>query len=88
MATGVDVDRHELALALLEAGQPPESFQLPGVHEHVPVPDECWFLRQAGPRWEIGAYGRGRYEVRESFDTEAAACACLFEVLVGAAPPE
>ncbi|MDI1462259.1 hypothetical protein QEZ54_14915 [Catellatospora sp. KI3] len=82
------MERHELVLALLEAGQPPESFQVPGVHEHVPVPAGCWFLRQAGPRWEIGVYGQDRYDVREAFDSEAAACACLFEVLVGVPPLE
>ncbi|MBV1850437.1 hypothetical protein [Catellatospora tritici] len=80
------MERHELVLALLESGQPPESFQIPGVHEYLPPHTEFWFLRQAGPRWEVGAYARGEYEVRESFDSETAACACLFEVLVGTPP--
>ena len=61
------MDRHELALALLTTGQPPESFQLAGVHEHVPVPTDFWFLRPAPDgRWEIGSYERGSYD-----DTEA-----------------
>ncbi|GAA1414562.1 hypothetical protein ACFQZ4_41065 [Catellatospora coxensis] len=76
-------DRHVLVTALLETGQPPESFQVPGVHEHVPIPTDFWFLRPAGERWEIGSYERGVYDVREILDTEAAACTRFYEVLTG-----
>jgi hypothetical protein len=78
------VDRYELRSALLAAGLPPESFQLTDVHEHTPIPTDFWFLRPAtGGRWEIGAYERGGYEVRETFDTEGAAGARLYEILTG-----
>lgn len=77
------MDRHELRTALLAAGLPPESFQLAGVHEHVPIPPDFWFLRPGpGGRWEIGAYERGLYDVREVFTTEAAACVRFYEILV------
>jgi hypothetical protein len=76
------VDRHELRTALLAAGLPPESFQLAGVHEHVPIPLDFWFLRPGSDgRWEIGAYERGVYDVREVLATEDAACARLYRIL-------
>ena len=49
---------------LLAAGLPPGSFQLAGVHESAPRPTDFWFVRPAGPRWEVGAYERGVWDVR------------------------
>jgi hypothetical protein len=76
-------DRHVLVTALLEAGQPPESFEVPGVHGHVPIPADFWFLRPAGARWELGHYERGVYDVREVADTEQAACTLFYELVTG-----
>ena len=76
-------DRHVLVTALLEAGQPPESFEVPGVHEHVPIPTDFWFLRPAGERWELGYYERGVYDVREVLPGEAAACTRFYELVTG-----
>ncbi|MEV0458576.1 hypothetical protein [Catellatospora methionotrophica] len=72
-----------LVTALLEAGQPPESFQVPGVHEHVPIPTDFWFLRPAGGGWELGYYERGVYDVREVLPAEAVACTRLYELVTG-----
>ncbi|MFG3710746.1 hypothetical protein [Micromonospora sp. NPDC047730] len=78
------MDRHEVRSALLATGMSPDAFELEGVHEHVPVPPDFWFLRRSsGGRWEIGAYERGRYDVRLVFDTEAEACAGLWRALTG-----
>lgn len=77
------MDRGQVRAALRAAGLPDESFQFPGVHESTPTPTDFWFLRPAGCGWEIGAYERGRYTVRERFATEAAACARLYTVLTG-----
>jgi len=77
-------DRWELRDALLAAGLPPDSFQLAGVHETVPLPTDFWFLRpSADGTWEIGPYERGTYEVREVHVFESAACAGLYRILVG-----
>ncbi|MEV4416564.1 hypothetical protein [Catellatospora sp. NPDC049609] len=76
-------DRHVLVTALLESGQPPESFQVPGVHEHVPIPTDFWFLRPAGDRWELGHYERGVHDVRETVDNEGVACTRFYELVTG-----
>ncbi|WP_280271288.1 hypothetical protein [Nocardia wallacei] len=78
------MDRRQLSAALLAAGLPPESFQIHGVHTHDPLPTDFWFLRP-GPSgdWEVGAYERGKYDVRERFSTEPAASACLYRSLTG-----
>jgi hypothetical protein len=83
------VDRYALRDALLAAGLPAGSFALAGVHEHVPVPPDFWFLRRAanGGGWEIGLYERGVHDVRQSFDTEEAACAGLYRALTGRPAP-
>lgn len=74
----------DLRDALLAAGQPPESFQLAGVHENVPLPTDFWFLRPTtAGRWEIGSYERGTYAVRETHDSVSAAGAALRRVLLG-----
>ncbi|BCJ59243.1 hypothetical protein [Micromonospora endophytica] len=82
------MNRHEVRDALLAAGLSPDAFELEGVHEHVPVPPDFWFLRRSTEGWEIGAYERGHYDVRQVFATEAAACAGLWTALTGRpAPP-
>ncbi|MER7416798.1 hypothetical protein ABT346_08435 [Micromonospora peucetia] len=82
------MDRHEVRDALLATGMSPDAFELEGVHEHVPVPPDFWFLRRSpGGRWEIGAYERGRYDVRLVFDTEEEACAALWRALTGRPAP-
>lgn len=58
---------------LLAAGLPPGSFQLAGVHETVPRPTDFWFVRPAGPGWEVGAYERGGWDVRAVVDSVPAA---------------
>jgi hypothetical protein len=79
-------DRRTLRAALLEAGVPPESFQLAGVHEHAPIPTDFWFVRPTpGGRWQIGAYERGVYDVREEFRTEAQACDRLYSIMMSGA---
>jgi hypothetical protein len=81
------VNRVALRDALLAAGVPPDSFQLPGVHDSTPLPTDFWFVRPSpdGP-WELGPYERGTYDVREILPTEAAACARLHQILLGVAP--
>ncbi|MEU5939149.1 hypothetical protein ABZ807_08140 [Micromonospora sp. NPDC047548] len=83
------MDRHEVRNALLTTGLSPDAFELEGVHEHVPVPPDFWFLRRSsGGRWEIGLYERGTRDVRQVFDTEEQACAGLWRALTGRpAPP-
>ena len=83
------MDRYALRDALRAAGRPPGSFQLEGVHQHVPVPTDFWFLRRTpdGHRWEIGAYERGVYDVRETHDTESSAGDRLYEILTGRSAP-
>ncbi|MEU5943889.1 hypothetical protein ABZ807_33180 [Micromonospora sp. NPDC047548] len=39
------MDRREVRNALLTSGLSPDAFELEGVHEHVPVPPDFWFLR-------------------------------------------
>jgi hypothetical protein len=39
------MDRRQQVKSLLAAGVPPQSFQLPGVHSHDPLPLDFWFLR-------------------------------------------
>lgn len=75
--------RRQLRDALLAAGLPPESFQIPGVHEASTLPTDFWFLREVAGSWELGSYERGSYDVRETHPTEAAACARLQEILTG-----
>ncbi|GGM43148.1 hypothetical protein GCM10011608_29810 [Micromonospora sonchi] len=82
------MNRQEVRDALLAAGLSPDAFELEGVHEHVPVPPDFWFLRRGPDGWEIGPYERGHYEVRQVFATEPAACAGLWTALTGRpAPP-
>lgn len=50
--------------SLLAAGAPPESFQLSGVHESVPLPPDFWFVRPSAAGWEVGSYERGVWDVR------------------------
>lgn len=80
------MNRLALRDALLDAGIPPDSFQLPGVHDSTPLPTDFWFLRPSVNGWEIGPYERGRFDVRETLPTEAAACARFHEILLGVAP--
>ncbi|MBB5915541.1 hypothetical protein BJY24_004453 [Nocardia transvalensis] len=79
------MDREQLGAALLAAGLPPESFQIPGVHTHDPLPTDFWFLRpgQPGTGWEVGAFERGKYDVRERFSSESDASAWLYRTLTG-----
>ena len=82
-----DVDRHPLRAPLLAAGLPPESFQLGGVHEHVPIPTDFWFLRPTPHgRWQVGSYERGVFDVRAEFHNEADACAWLHDIMLGRRP--
>ncbi|GAB3948897.1 hypothetical protein [Micromonospora vulcania] len=83
------MDRREVRDALLAAGLSPDAFEVQGVHEHAPVPPDFWFLRRSsGTGWEVGAYERGTYDVRQVFDTEQEACALLWRALTGRpAPP-
>ncbi|SCG61813.1 hypothetical protein [Micromonospora coxensis] len=82
------MDRHEVRNALMKAGISPDAFELAGVHEHVPLPPDFWFLRRsADGRWEIGAYERGVYDVRQTFDTEEDACGGLWHALTGRPVP-
>jgi hypothetical protein len=60
---------------LLAAGLPPGAFRIEGVHE--PPSTDFWFLRPAGPRWEVGAYERGRWDVRLATGSLPAAVAAL-----------
>ena len=82
------MDRHQVRAALLAAGLSPDAFELEGVHEHVPVPPDFWFLRRS-PRggWEIGLYERGVYDIRQRFDTEEEASAGLWTALTGRPAP-
>lgn len=81
------MDRPALRDALLAAGLPPESFQLVGVHEHVPTPTDFWFLRPTpNGRWQVGSYERGVFDVREEFGTETDACAWLYQIMLGRRP--
>lgn len=82
------MDRRELRNILLGTGLSPDSFALADVHEHVPLPTDFWFLRPAADgRWEIGLYERGAYDVRETHDTEDAACRALHHALTGHPAP-
>ncbi|XTZ13598.1 hypothetical protein ACQSSU_18935 [Micromonospora echinospora] len=82
------MDRHELRNILLHTGLSPEAFELQDVHEHVPLPPDFWFLRRAPDgRWEIGLYERGVHDVRETHDTEDAACRALHQALTGRPAP-
>ncbi|MGC4886131.1 hypothetical protein [Micromonospora sp. NBC_01392] len=82
------MDRHQVRAALLAAGLSPDAFALEGVHEHVPVPPDFWFLRRArAGGWEIGAYERGTYDVRQRFDTEEEAGDGLWRALTGRPAP-
>ncbi|MGC1211324.1 MAG: hypothetical protein WA890_08705 [Micromonospora sp.] len=82
------MDRHQVRGALLEAGLSPDDFELEGVHEHVPVPPDFWFLRHAPQGgWEIGLYERGVHDVRQRFDTEEDAGAGLYRALTGRPAP-
>jgi hypothetical protein len=82
------MDRRELRNVLLGSGLSPESFELQDVHEHVPVPPDFWFLcRASDGRWEIGLYERGVHDVRETHDTEDAACRALHQALTGRPAP-
>lgn len=82
------MDRCGLRNILLNSGLSPESFELAGVHEHVPVPPDFWFLRPtADGRWEIGLYERGVYDVRSTHDTEDAACRAFHRALTGRPAP-
>ncbi|MEH1164717.1 hypothetical protein V6V47_04950 [Micromonospora sp. CPCC 205539] len=83
------MDRRELRDALLTAGLSPEAFEVEGVHEHASVPTDFWFLRRSsGGGWEVGAYERGRYDVRQVFASEQEAAALLWRALTGRpAPP-
>ncbi|MFI7210460.1 hypothetical protein [Micromonospora maritima] len=82
------MDRHQVRAALFAAGLSPDAFELEGVHEHVPVPPDFWFLRRAAAEgWEIGLYERGTYDVRQRFATEEEACAGLFRALTGRPAP-
>ncbi|MEV4479928.1 hypothetical protein AB0K04_12970 [Micromonospora coxensis] len=83
------MNRHEVRNALMKAGLSPDAFELEGVHEHVPLPPDFWFLRRsAGGGWEIGLYERGTYDVRFGFDTEEEACAGLWRALTGRPAPD
>ena len=68
--------------ALLAAGAPPESFQLAGAHETVPLPTDFWFARPASPGWEVGSYERGTYEVRAVLPSVAEVESLLRRVVV------
>ncbi|MFI5782121.1 hypothetical protein [Nocardia sp. NPDC051570] len=80
------MDRRQLTVALLDAGLAPESFQIAGIHTHEPLPTDFWFLRPTPAGWEVGAFERGIYEVREHFDTESEATAWLYRTLTGHPP--
>lgn len=79
--TGPVADLAALRDDLLAAGLPPESFQLAGVHETTPLPTDFWFVRPAGPGWEVGAYERGAWDVRAVVGSVPAAGALLRSVL-------
>jgi hypothetical protein len=82
------MDREQLSAALLAAGLPLESFQIPGTHTHDPLPTDFWFLRPGpGGGWEVGAFERGKYDVRERFGSEPEAAAWLYRTLTGNEPP-
>ncbi|RDI63962.1 hypothetical protein [Nocardia pseudobrasiliensis] len=81
------MDRRQLTTALLEAGLPPESFQITGIHSHEPVPTDFWFLRPAPSGWDVGMFERGTYEVREHFPTEPEATAWLYQTMTGEPAP-
>lgn len=81
------MNRERLAAALLAAGLPPESFQIPGVHDADPPPTDFWFLRAGDGGWQVGAFERGVHDVRERFSDEAAAAAWMYRTLTGRPPP-
>ncbi len=82
------MDRHQLVKALLASGVPPQSFQVPGVYTHDPVPTDFWFLRPGeGGGSEVGYYERGSYDVRKRFDSEADAAAWMYHAITGRQPP-
>ncbi|MFG1796755.1 hypothetical protein [Nocardia sp. NPDC049149] len=80
------MDRKQLSAALLGAGLPPESFQIPGIHSHDQLPTDFWFLRPGSGGWEVGAFERGTYDVRERFRAESDATAWLYRALTGHSP--
>ncbi|MGS2806831.1 hypothetical protein [Nocardia sp. MW-W600-9] len=76
----------QLSDALADAGLPPGSYQIDGVHESDPLPTDFWFLRPGHDNgWEVGAYERGQFDVRARFDTESAAADWMLTTLTGAA---
>ncbi|WP_405114811.1 hypothetical protein OG559_10815 [Micromonospora sp. NBC_01405] len=82
------MDRYEVRGALLAAGLSPDAFEIEGVHEHVPVPPDFWFLRRSPDgRWEIGLYERGVHDVRQAYDSEQAAAGGLYAALTGRPAP-
>ncbi len=82
------MNRRRLADALIAAGLPAGAFQIAGVHESDPLPTDFWFLRPGNAAdWEVGAYERGSYDVRERFPTEADAARWMYTTMVGHPPP-
>lgn len=81
------MDRKQLVAALLEAGLPAQSFQIPGIHTHDPMPTDFWYLQPgAGGDWEVGSYDRG-FTIRGRFSSESEAAAWMYRVLTGRAAP-
>ncbi|MFC6014202.1 hypothetical protein [Nocardia lasii] len=77
------MNRRELSTALTDAGLPPDSFRIEGVHETDPVPTDFWFLRDSDNGWEVGSFERGTFDVRARFDTESAAADWMLSTLTG-----
>ncbi|MFE2728402.1 hypothetical protein [Kitasatospora sp. NPDC059327] len=79
------MDRHELLVALREAGVSSGSYglivsDLPSskyVQESIPV-----LVEHTDGRWAVEGWERGAHWTVASFDTEAEACAYLYAYLV------
>lgn len=87
------MDRTALVSALRAAGLPETVYWVEGVHEPAPLPPDFLYLRAARPAdgvggaggaWETGAYERGSWQPVARHDSEAAACAHLRHLLLGA----
>ncbi|GAA5057803.1 hypothetical protein [Nocardia callitridis] len=84
---GIAMDRKALAAELAAAGQPPGSYRITDVHDQGDLPTDFWFLRTGDSgKWEVGAYERGTFDVRSTFDSEDEACRWMYRTLTGKEP--
>lgn len=73
------MDKATLGQALIRDGIDPTAYSLEGG-----LPSECYVLEQRGHRWYVFYSERGQRTGEREFDTESAAGAHLYDVLVEA----